>query len=69
MGYSTVNINKVTALNKVKMSKNEVDSASCEKLFFSYPDLKDIVSACESDHNHIILNLKNGHFVDYKLIK
>ena len=67
MGYSTVNIDKKSALHLVKTKKCTVDSASDVLLFTEWPRLNHIVSACKSDHGHIILNLKAGRFVDYKI--
>lgn len=64
MGFSTVEINKTKALNKIKKS-SDVHSASTIEYFHRFPYLKEVVSACESDHGHIILNLKGGQFVDY----
>lgn len=69
MGYSTVAMDITSALHKVKQNRAEVDSASDIDLFQRYPSLREITSACKSDHGHIILNLSGGRFVDYKLPK
>lgn len=67
MGYSTQVIDSKIALHLVKNNKCSVDSASDASLFEKFPKLNDVLSACKSDHGHIIFSLRQGHFVDYKL--
>lgn len=68
MGYSTVTISKETAFAKLKRCVVEVDSASDVELFGNAPYLDEVTSVCESDHGHIILNLKGQRWVDYKIV-
>ncbi len=69
MGYSTIEIDKKVALELVKSVPVDVDSASDVELFERFPSINEIVSACKSDHGHVIFNLRDLHFVDYKIRK
>lgn len=68
MGYSTTAISPESAMIIIKVKRVEVDSASESKYFSEYPRMIQITSAEKSDHGHIILRLKKGGFVDYKLV-
>lgn len=68
MGYTTIKIPVKTAIALLAKNIFEVDSASDIEAFSTVPAFNDIVSACKSDHNHIILNLRGARFVDYKLL-
>jgi len=69
MGYSTKQISVRRAILKLARisltSGYETDSASTADLFDRTVEEKEIATAQESDHGHIILNLKDGRFVDY----
>lgn len=69
MGYSTTFISIQSALGKLKINGFTVDSASHAKYLGGFIKHKEITSAQESDHSHIILNLKDGGFIDCKLIR
>lgn len=70
MGYSTQYVSVSMALTTLRKVGFEVHSASCASFFLHpMPRKNQIATAEVSDHDHIILRLKNGGFIDYQLIK
>lgn len=69
MGYTTQTVDRIKAYAKVIINQAEACAASDSKYFSFYPQSNDIIAARETnyEYGHIILELRGGHWVDYKL--